>query len=142
MTVELAVAEREALVSALVRLKFNEGEVPEPYFGSPLVGEALLKLLASVIAESEETGDLERARRWRSWQDWSVREYERQIVVKHAASVQSWASWTAGERRGFLRHCAAPFALSDVAVDDLIADVESVRSASMRNQTCRRGSTS
>ncbi|MBE1877495.1 hypothetical protein [Myceligenerans pegani] len=127
MTLELSIAEREALVSALVRLKFNEDEVPEPYFGSPFVGEALLKLLASVIAESEEAGDLGRARRWKFWQDWSIRGYERQIVVKHAASVQAWASWSTGERRNFLRHCAAPFLLSDADLDDLITEVEAAK---------------
>lgn len=128
MTLELAVAEREALVSALVRLKFNEeGSVPEPYFGSPFVGEALLKIVLSVIAESEEAGDLGQARRWRTWQDWSTREHERQIVVRYVASLPTWEAWSAEQQRDFLRHCAAPFPLADGDVQDLIARVEAAR---------------
>jgi hypothetical protein len=127
MTLELAIAEREALVSALVRLKFNEDEVPEPYFGSPLVGEALLKIVSSVIAESAESSDLGRARRWRTWQDWSAREHERQIVVNYVASLPTWEDWSAERQRNFLRHCAAPFPLTDGDLQGLSAQIEVAR---------------
>ncbi|WP_020393248.1 hypothetical protein [Kribbella catacumbae] len=127
MLVELTVEELETLASALVRLKFEDGVPPEPYFGSPRLAVAHRRIVDSIILESARIGDLGRAERWKSWQRWSSRAHEKDVVVRYASSLSIWDEWTEGQRLDVLRSCSAPFALSEDELEELRNEIESVR---------------
>ena len=47
MGIDLSVQEYEATLASIVRFKFDDNDdVPGPYFGSPFVAQASLKMLA------------------------------------------------------------------------------------------------
>ena len=52
---------------------------------------------------------------------------ERQIVVKHVASLPICKNWSFEQQQDFLRHSAAPFPLIDGDVRGLIAQVGAAR---------------
>lgn len=129
VTIDLSLAEGEALLSACVRHKFYEDERPEPYFGSPHFAAALVRVFDAVIRESEAVGEPGRAERWRAWGDWSGRAFERDVVVAHAAVARSWDEWDEDVRVQFLRSCAAPFEVDDAAVRGMVDEVTRRRSS-------------
>lgn len=93
MRAELALEELETLASALVRLKFGDDEPPEPYFGSPRLAAAHRRIVDSIISENRRTGDARRVEQWVIWRQWSGREYEREVVVRYALSLEIWDEW-------------------------------------------------
>lgn len=128
VSIDLSLAEGEALLSACVRHKFYEDERPEPYFGSPYLAAVLLRVLDAVIRECDAVGEGGRAESWRAWGDWSERAFEQDLVVAHAAAARSWDQWDDELRVQFLRSCAAPFEVDDAAAHVMVDEVNRRRS--------------
>lgn len=129
MGVDLSIQECEATLASIVRFKFDENDdVPGPYFGSPFVAEASWKVLKALIDECDRAGDTRRAANWRRWREWAGRTAERPVVVRRVAASSRWDDWSVDQQRDSLRYCAAPFALTDQDLDDLIAEVRAARS--------------
>ncbi|GAA3509749.1 hypothetical protein FHR32_007120 [Streptosporangium album] len=129
MQVELALEELETLASALVRLKFEDDEPPEPYFGSPRLAVAHRRIVDSIILESERIGDSGRAAQWESWRKWSARGYEKGVVVRYASSLDVWDQWGDGQKLEVLRTCSAPFAPSEEELEELRNEIDAVRNS-------------
>lgn len=56
VSIDLPLEQGEALLAASVRFKFNEDERPEPYFGSPQLAAALVRIRDAVVRASESDG--------------------------------------------------------------------------------------
>jgi hypothetical protein len=137
MQVELALDELETMASALVRLKFEDGEPPEPYFGSPKLAAAHRQIVDSIIAESRRIGDLGRAARWKSWRKWSTREYERGVIARYASSLEVWDEWGASQKLEVLRTCAAPFEPNEEELEELRGEIDATRNTSNSDDRLR-----
>jgi hypothetical protein len=118
VSIDLPLEQGEALLAASVRFKFNEDERPGPYFGSPQLAGALVRIRDAVVRASESDGQQGRA-----WADWSKRGYEREVVVAHASTLSAWDRWDDDGRIQFLRSCAAPI---EVDGADVLAMVDEV----------------
>lgn len=123
VSIDLPLEQGEALLAASVRFKFNMDERPEPYFGSPLLAGALVRIRDAVVRASESDGQQGRADSWRAWADWSKRGYEREVVVAHASALSAWDRWDDDGRIDFLRSCAAPFEVDGADVLAMVDDV-------------------
>ena len=130
MQVELTLEELETLASALVRLKFEDGEPPEPYFGSPRLAAAHRRIVDSIILESQRTGDSDRAARWISWRRWSTREYERDIIARYASSLEIWDEWETSQKIEVLKTCTAPFEPNEEELEELRNRIDVTRNSS------------
>ncbi|MGW1148618.1 hypothetical protein ACWD6I_27105 [Streptomyces sp. NPDC002454] len=130
MQVELTLEELETLTSALVRLKFEDEEPPEPYFGSPRLAAAHRRILDSIILESGRTGDSSRVARWESWRNWSTREYERGVIARYASSLEVWDEWEVSQKMEVLKTCSAPFEPNDEELEELRNEIDARRNAS------------
>lgn len=124
MRVELALEELEALTSALTRMKFEDAEPPEPYFGSPLLASSHRRFLDSLIEESTRSGDVGRARRWEKWRRWEARGYERQVVLRYASSLPTWRTWDEAEKMEALRIYCSPFLPDQEELSELRRDID------------------
>ncbi|GBQ03273.1 hypothetical protein SSP531S_47430 [Streptomyces spongiicola] len=124
MQVELALEELETLASALVRLKFEDEEPPEPYFGSPRLAAAHRRIVDSIILESERIGDSRRVARWESWRKWSTREYERGVIARYASSLEVWDEWGVSQKIEVLKTCSAPFEPNEEELEELRNEID------------------
>ncbi|WP_406271966.1 hypothetical protein OHT93_22125 [Streptomyces sp. NBC_00191] len=122
--VELELGELEVLASALVRMKFDEVEVPEPYFGSPVLSVVHNRILESLIVGSRESGDEGRARRWEEWREWAGREFEREVIISYAASLSMWDGWSRDQQIEILGVYCSPFSVSIEDLEDLRWEVD------------------
>ncbi|MFD1830406.1 hypothetical protein ACFSJS_12115 [Streptomyces desertarenae] len=124
MQVEMELSELEVLVSALVRMKFDEVEVPEPYFGSPVFSAAHNRILDSLISGSRRVGDEGRARRWEEWREWEGRDFERQVVIGYAASLPMWDDWSRDQQIEALGSYCSPFSVAAADLEELRLEVD------------------
>jgi len=130
MQVELAIEELETLASALVRLKFEGEEPPEPYFGSPKLAAAHRRIVDSIIVEGERIGDSRWVARWESWRRWSTREYERGVIARYASSLEVWDAWGASQKLEVLKTCSAPFEPNEEELEELRNEIDATRNFS------------
>ncbi|WP_146252083.1 hypothetical protein [Xylanimonas oleitrophica] len=120
--------ELKNLFEAAVRLKFDDDDdVPGEYFGSPFLAQALSKMFRSLVAEAEGSGDQRALIHWQEWGDWDCHPREQDLVVRRAARWPLWDGWSFEQRADALRHCAAPFCLSEEQVRGLISAVDESR---------------
>jgi hypothetical protein len=129
MQVELTLEELETLASALVRLKFEDDEPPEPYFGSPRLAAAHRRIVDSIISENRRTGDVRRVEQWVSWRQWSRREYEREVVVRYASSLEMWDEWDPVRKIEVLKTCSAPFESNEEELMELRDQIDNARNS-------------
>ncbi|MFD9863446.1 hypothetical protein [Streptomyces alboflavus] len=137
MQVELTLEELETLASALVRLKFEDNEPPEPYFGSPRLAAAHHRIVDSIISESEQIRDSRRMTRWQSWRKWSTRKYERGVIALYASSLEVWDEWAVSQKIEFLKTCSAPFEPNDEELEELRSEIEARRISSSSDGSSR-----
>lgn len=129
MLIDLGVEECEKVFEAVVRLKFDDdADVPGPYFSSPFVASALTKMLTALMQEAENSGDHRSVDAWTRWSSWKNRSRERRLLIQRVAMWELWGAWNSSERANAIRHSAAPFLLSDADVDDLVVEIDSLRS--------------
>ncbi|TFE38206.1 hypothetical protein E3E14_28785 [Streptomyces sp. ICN441] len=127
MQVAMELGELEVLAAALVRMKFDEVEVPEPYFGSPAFSAAHNRILDSLILGSRESGDEGRARRWEGWREWSGREFEREVIVSYAVSLSMWDDWSQDQQIEILGVYCSPFSATSDDLEELRLEVDQRR---------------
>lgn len=115
------ILELETAFGAGVLFKFSGDADAEIFLGSPVMAEALSRMLGAIQDYWTAAGNSRVAQRWRDLYVVSNAKrdnYERHIdlIASHAPSHPKWAEMTRREQLDWLQVIAAPYRLDDAGV--------------------------
>jgi len=116
-----------ALWCLMIDAKFQPAKRDPHLWGSPLVRNVAAKLDEALLESYRRAGLSQRAQQHLLWRE-SLPENELLESIRSRLredSLQSWwKSWTAAERKAYVRGCVVPFSPSEEFIDKLVAETD------------------
>jgi len=127
MTVDAQFAEVQELETAFranVLFKFGGSEDADVFLGSPVMANALSRMLDAIQEHWSKAGNSRRAESWRDL--YMVSKIERHVNLISSCAIRhpKWALMTRGEQLDWLRVIASPYRLDEPGVaffEDILA---------------------
>lgn len=110
------IRELEAAFRANVLFKFSGSSDADVFLGSPVMAEALRRMLDAIEEYWSTAGNSRRAESWRDLYLVSKVERHVDLITAHALQHPKWASMVRQEQLEWLQVVAAPYRLDDAGV--------------------------
>jgi len=116
-----------ALQKGLTEIRFKASDVDWAVQGSPILGRLHERILESIIAHHEASGEPRKAEEWRKWRRFETREFEWASIRRYLRSI--WSELSPDEKRAAVVNQMRPFTCTENDVSGLISELDSEATA-------------
>ncbi|WP_020521132.1 hypothetical protein [Catelliglobosispora koreensis] len=112
-----------ALQKGLMEIRFNTSDVDWAVQGSPFLSHIHERLVESIIAYHDASGEPRKAQGWRDWRRFDTRAMERPAIRDYL--VKMWNDlYTPEAKREAVTDQMRPFVFTDDDVTEMISEIE------------------